>query len=39
MSMYQFLIQTQGYQENQIVELQDKDGNKTAHLVQFVWNM
>ncbi len=33
MAMYQFLIQTQGFQDNTIVELTDKDGNKTGHLV------
>ena len=35
MAMYQFLIQTQGYADKSIIELTDKDGNKTAHLVQY----
>lgn len=33
MAMYQFLIQLQSYTDKSIVELKDKDGNKTAHLV------
>ncbi|KAM3129328.1 Elongation of fatty acids protein 2 [Paramecium bursaria] len=33
LAMYQFLIQTQGFSGNQIVELTDKEGNKTGHLV------
>ncbi|CAD8155158.1 unnamed protein product [Paramecium octaurelia] len=33
MAMYQFLIQTQSAGQTQIIELTDKDGNRTGHLV------
>lgn len=33
MAMYQFLVTTQGFTNNILTELTDKEGNKTGHLV------
>ena len=33
MAMYQFIISTQGHDNNFMSQLTDKDGNKTGHLL------